>query len=290
MRIAAGADDKLYVTDTGLNTLFRMDLQGNFEEFALPPSSQPHGITLGPDGNVWFALYGNDSIARITPDGTITEFPIPSGDGPFSITTGQDGNLWFTEQVGDRVGRAILNQVDGGGGPEVIFTVTSLPGSGRFARDITAGPDGDDHIWFTEQSGRIARIGMVSLFVEEFYSGSLASAPLGIASGPDGNVWFSEFSDLIGQTNLSGNVLAEHDVATAGCLPLAMIVGPDNMLWYTCKTLGMLGRTDPDDPTNPESFTLYVDSKPTGLVSGPGDAVWFVNEGLRSVGYMVPPL
>src|SRR6266849_10306958 len=69
-------------------------------EFAVPTfNSVPEGITLGPDGNLWFTEFqagGGHQIGRITPTGTITEFPGLTG-APFWIVTGPDGNLWFTE-------------------------------------------------------------------------------------------------------------------------------------------------------------------------------------------------
>ena len=69
--------------------------------------SEPHGITTGPEGNLWFTESGGNRIGRITPSGTVTEFStgISAGGEPRAITTGPDGNLWFTEQNGNRIGR-----------------------------------------------------------------------------------------------------------------------------------------------------------------------------------------
>ena len=62
-------------------------------------SSQPFGITAGPDGALWYSESSANKIGRILPTGvTNTEFPIPTaGGGPAGITTGPDGNLWFAE-------------------------------------------------------------------------------------------------------------------------------------------------------------------------------------------------
>src|SRR5665213_304756 len=56
------------------------------------------GMTLGPDGNMWFT--GINAIGRITPAGVVTEFPEIHGNPAGPITAGPDGNLWFTEEVG----------------------------------------------------------------------------------------------------------------------------------------------------------------------------------------------
>ena len=45
-----------------------------FKSFRIPTNnSQPEGITLGPDGNMWFAEAAANQISRIDPTGKITE-------------------------------------------------------------------------------------------------------------------------------------------------------------------------------------------------------------------------
>ena len=54
-------------------------------------------ITLGPDGNLWFAGDLDHQVGRITPHGAITYFP--DADLPAeAIITGPDGNLWLVSQ------------------------------------------------------------------------------------------------------------------------------------------------------------------------------------------------
>src|SRR6266436_741926 len=67
---------------------------GKVTEFGIPTNnSQPAGITLGPDGNLWFTESRADQIGKITPNGSITEYPLPSGVAS-GIAAGPDGNLW----------------------------------------------------------------------------------------------------------------------------------------------------------------------------------------------------
>ena len=42
------------------------------------PNSQPAGITVGPDGALWFTEENGHKIGRITTDGAITEYQIPT--------------------------------------------------------------------------------------------------------------------------------------------------------------------------------------------------------------------
>ena len=82
---------------------------GTITEFPVPTSSSnPEGITKGPDGNLWFTEYNANRIGRITPSGSFTDYPIPtSGSQPLGITAGPDGNLWFTEDNTNKIGRII---------------------------------------------------------------------------------------------------------------------------------------------------------------------------------------
>ena len=82
---------------------------GVVTEFGIPTFfSQPAGITLGPDGNLWFSELNGGRIARITTGGVVTEFDagISAGAGTAGMTVGADGNFWFAEQYIGRIGRA----------------------------------------------------------------------------------------------------------------------------------------------------------------------------------------
>src|SRR5690348_13489554 len=68
------------------------------------------GITVGPDGALWFTETAGNNIGRITTSGAITEYPAPTTPFNYSpgyIVTGPDGELWFT--TGDlRIGEAVI--------------------------------------------------------------------------------------------------------------------------------------------------------------------------------------
>jgi hypothetical protein len=54
---------------------------GAFTEYSIPmPNSAPMGITVGPDGALWFTETGANKIGRITKHGLVTEFSIPTAD------------------------------------------------------------------------------------------------------------------------------------------------------------------------------------------------------------------
>ena len=124
---------------------------GTITEFPTPTgSSDPIGITTGPDGNLWFTA-GTD-IGRITTAGSFTGFPVPQALGePQFITAGPDGNLWFTYEDSTTNVSAIGRITTSG-----KITLTSTPTASSLPTDITAGPDGA--MWFTEGAGKVGRI------------------------------------------------------------------------------------------------------------------------------------
>lgn len=78
-------------------------------EFDLPhPGSQPWGITIGPDGAVWFAEVAGNRLGRISRDGWITECALAQGSIPTDLVTGSDRNLWFTENATNRIARLTI--------------------------------------------------------------------------------------------------------------------------------------------------------------------------------------
>src|SRR5574337_345951 len=112
-------------------------------------SSQPLGITAGPDGALWVTEFAGNKIGRITTAGPITEFSIPTASSqPVGITAGPDGALWFTEFAGNKIGRITTAGT---------ITEFSLSTGGSEPLGITAGPDGA--LWFTEIAGnQIGRV------------------------------------------------------------------------------------------------------------------------------------
>jgi hypothetical protein len=61
-------------------------------EFPVPSaSSEPIGITTGPDGALWFNEYSGNKIGRITTAGVVTEFSTP--------TAQQRGELKLTRPI-----------------------------------------------------------------------------------------------------------------------------------------------------------------------------------------------
>ncbi|MGZ7023751.1 MAG: virginiamycin B lyase family protein, partial [Ilumatobacteraceae bacterium] len=183
--IVVGSDGNLWLTASSANKIMVVSITGVvLNTFSVPTANAfPHGPTLGPDGNVYFAEQNGDKIGRITPVGRFTEWPLPkAASKPIVTSFGPDGRLYFTENAGNRIGR--LDVVAGS------IAEFPLPTANAAPLGITAGPDGN--LWFAEsQANRIGRITTGGAITE--YSIPLSgSTPKHIASGSSGNVWFTQ--------------------------------------------------------------------------------------------------
>jgi virginiamycin B lyase len=121
---------------------------GQLTEFKLPNAgSAPEGITVGPDGNLWFTEHGTTNIGRITTAGKIEEFPVGKDGSPKNIVAA-DGSLWFTDLGTNKLGRITLaGQV----------TERSVGGGYRQLEGLAAGTDGS--VWLAEtHANTVARV------------------------------------------------------------------------------------------------------------------------------------
>jgi virginiamycin B lyase len=142
----------------------------------------PNGLTIGPDGNVWFTE-DQGMIGRVTSTGVLSEFPA-SGD-PGSISSGPDGDLWFTELMAGHIGR--LDPTTG-----QVIEMIALPTPGAGPDDIAQGPDGN--MWFTENGtglSGIVRLNPSTRVFTEFPVPAGTVSAFGIIVGPDKNLWIS---------------------------------------------------------------------------------------------------
>jgi virginiamycin B lyase len=243
--------------------------------FPLPHAgSGAAGITLGPDGALWFTEVGSGlgagsgQIGRITTSGTVTEFPIPSpGSIPWRITTGPDGALWFTEQL-NKIGRITTS------GSVQEFTV---PGGEHRPIGIASGPDGA--LWFTNALNSIGRVTTGGTF-SEFAIPTTCCGPSGITAGPDGALWFTEIEpDFHGEiVRIATNgTMTRFPIPTTPSEPSGITLGPDGALWFTDAGANSIGRV-----TTTGSFRSFPirtpDSTPREIVTGPDGALWFTEE------------
>lgn len=234
--ITSSPDGNLWFTSREENAIRRVSTTGEFNGTFVIPSkattptemnkgSWPRGITVGPDGQIWFAEMAANKIGRVTLTGEFTELEIPTKDAQaYGVVTGPDQNLWFTESGAGKIGRLEIK----------TGAITEFPLSDPKSRprDITVGPDG--HLWFSMNgSDHIGRISIEGDIAE--FPLPAGTQPIGVAAGSDGNIWFTAFrSHKIGRITSAG-VVSFFDLKTEKAQPFGMTTGPNGTVWFTSQ-------------------------------------------------------
>ena len=112
--VSVPADGALWFAQSGTNEIGRITTAGAITDFPTGATGgMPMGITLGPDGNLWFTVGPDtfaggptdvDQIGRITTAGVVTLFNASVGSRPQEIVAGPDGRIWFTEAGTNKIG------------------------------------------------------------------------------------------------------------------------------------------------------------------------------------------
>ena len=249
---ATGHDGQMWATETGGEIVRFMPTGGVTGEFAAatgpdpsqPETSQPHGIVVAADGDVWFTDAGTNAegyafIGRISPNYHVTEFKLHTPSVvPESIAEGSDGNLWFTESAPQEPAMGAIGRITLGG--EITeFTVPAGRESPVAFRSsptaITLGADGN--MWFTDDGwfafdyrGLVGRI-TTSGVIDEWPVAVKWGFPIAIAQGADGNVWVTESEGHILRVTPQGEI-TPFPITTAGGSINSLAEGPDGNLWF----------------------------------------------------------
>jgi virginiamycin B lyase len=96
--------------ETKANALGRMDAQGRVTEWPVKtPDASLRGVTVAPDGDLWFTENFSNKIGRMAPDGTVIgEYAIASeGCGARAIIAVPDGRLFFSAHDAGAIGEVI---------------------------------------------------------------------------------------------------------------------------------------------------------------------------------------
>jgi virginiamycin B lyase len=259
-------------------------LVSSFDSYALPARSNPNGITVGPDGALWFTTLnqaGGNLIGRITTSGSITTIPaqlalaspglsdlsVPGGD----IVAGPNGALWFTARDSNTVGEIAS---------DMTWRQThaaKIANSGL--AQVSTSPTG--FIWYTEAStsmiGRLDASGNLT----EYATPSPSAHPLGIAVAPDGSAWFTEPGvNKIGYVSQDGSIGRDFSIPTPQSYPTSIVLGPDNAFWFTEFGAGKIGRID----LSGNIQEAFVSSDPVVITVGPDAALYFTETSADKIG------
>lgn len=178
--IALGTDQNFWIADTTRDRLMWVR-DTFFVEYRVPSMNAGiGGMTVAPDGTLWFTESNVAKIGQAIPGGIVTELSLPAaGSQPTAITIGPDGNVWYTDP-----GMNVIGRVDFDTLVVTEFPIPSAPGG--LPNHIASGSDGN--LWYTatraNKVGRVTPQGVITEFDLVGIEG-----PGALTQGHDGNLW-----------------------------------------------------------------------------------------------------
>jgi virginiamycin B lyase len=251
-------------------------------EYDIPTShSGPIGITVDPNGKIWFAETNVTKIAQFDPeDQTFNEYDIPAfssrmheeGAQIWGMTFDSKGNLWFTEAT-----EAAIWQFEP---EEATFERYLLTPSTVFPIQLIF--DSEGNLWFTELFGdRIGKLDPSKVEnntrkgISEFSIPTPQAGASGLIFDEDGYLWFAEsFSMKIARFDTREMIFKEYEMPRKVYSLVGITVDNEGRFWITDHGSSSIYRFDPqtgefkeystsESPFFPVSLPYYIirDSK-----------------------------
>ena len=252
LQLIAGSDGNIWFTGCALqkNSTSSVGVIGKFNTTTNALTTTPvsvggcdatsslKGLTLGPDGNVWFSVrvVSDYYIFEINGSNVITQKAYGSGSIGYDLVTGSDGNLWTdVSQSGSSIVRKYTYNTTTGN----LSGYTDYPISFTPASNVVAT---NGNIWFSRVGGNgaVERFDITNGSVTEYAPPSAGDVVM--ASGPDGAIWYTQFqSGKIGRISTAGSI-TEYTIPTSSSSPVSITSGPDGAIWFTELTANKVGR------------------------------------------------
>lgn len=236
---ALAKDGALWVSESGIGALARVDSSGNIRQYPLGsgPGTGPSRILQGPDSQIWAS--NGFQITRVDNTGEVSGL-IPGQENPMlfpgAMTIGPDGAVWCTRASAPK---ASILRLQPDQRPTVV---ASFPLDNLTLPGITTGPDGA--LWFTESPilsapeiiGRVGTDGRYTTWPLPTGTGAMR-----IVTGADKALWFTEATG-IGRITVDGAL--KHYPVPGNQRVAGLTPGPGQALWFTTDT--QLGRITTD--------------------------------------------
>lgn len=221
--VAVDRNDNVYVFNRSSHQLMVFDRDGNFLRAWDQKFSNPHGIRIGPDGNIYLVDRDAHVVHKYSPDQkllltlgtrnqpsdtgyTAQERVVKRAAGPFNLPTNVAVNRRGEIFVSDGYGNARVHKYNSTG---TLLASWGLPGSanpGDFNLPHGIGIDNDGRVLVCDRENH-----RVQLFDQEGEFLTMWTGfrqPCDLTIGPDGTVYVAELQHRVSILDKNGKVLA----------------------------------------------------------------------------------
>jgi streptogramin lyase len=260
--------------------------------FAIPTiNSQPTGVAIGSDGNVYFTEYGSSTskVGVLTPQtGNIEELTIQGGDLT-AIIESPDGQVWFTETNNNTLGSIAPATA------QFPFdqSIHPLGGSSTGPTVLTLATDGNIWVWGSSTEQLLFRPPTGNAAATRVSVSPTASITA-LAAGTGGYVWYAgtnavgkSVKGTIGRHDVKAGVTVMYDASGATSpkpsMPFGIVEGSDGNMWFTDQGANAIGRITPTGAI--DIFPLpTANAKPNFIVVGADGAMYFTEGTANQIG------
>ena len=275
---------QIFFTEFASSKIARFDSStNNLTEWALPSGSNPAGIYVDENNDVWFAESGRDIIGRLTPStSNLTEWTLPGATGtpgapllePWGIyvqvvprPSYTNRFVWFTETLGNKIGRIEITS-----NRLTLWDLSTLGNGAYQPNDLTIGIFQTLPVAIvTNGNNRISVLGNDSgggSLYQEATLPSLSAGPMGLSyDSPRNAAWFAE-NNVGNIANLNTtNVLAGQLFTPTYCT-ITSLVGPQSCS-APAKTASTIITSATNLAVSVSNLVSPVSSNTVGIHSGP---------------------
>jgi virginiamycin B lyase len=227
------ANGNVWYTDRGIpNRVGVLNPRtAEFKDYVLPiPTADPHGLTVDPQGHVWWSETRGLHLGRLDPktnemqryDMNIAG-KITGGQGHTPVLDSKQ-NIWFSVIIGNKIGKWDRAQ-------QKVVALYEIPTRNSYPYGILV--DKNDKIWFAEYAG--CNIGRFDPATEKFTEFPPLTKPCQIRRlGMDqkGIVWFGIYSHgKLGRLDPSTGKVTEYKIPLAYSEPYDAWPDAEGNIW-----------------------------------------------------------
>ena len=246
---------------------------------------QMWGITVGPDGLIWFTDATENKIRTLDPEtGEFNDFLQLKNDSlPWDIKFDSAGTLWFTEFGSSYL--ASVKTTDPNSLHEYRIP-SNISSPSYFEFDL------NENIWLIESGpGKITKFDTKKSQFTEFILpsegvGGGTVNPIGLAIDKDGNIWYSQFrTSRLGKLNPITSEITEYATGTLTSGTYQIISDKDGNIWTTQFRANRLIKISPQTNSISE-FTIPSDNTFTQtLIADSNGNIWFIERNENKLGF-----